>query len=147
VLDTFVCQNTAPRPGENGRVNLDLGFIPPEMGDGGDWFVDNTRGVHEGEAAIRAPALLGGAEATMRFDCGDQPHAQMSFYLLALAGETRQLRFYVDGELRETFVSDGAWRQQIIDVPQGTHEYTFTAATETDTSPPFVLDTFVCTTP
>src|SRR5262249_43023744 len=50
----------------------------------------------------------------------------------------------VDGNDREVFVGDGAWGQQIIDVPQGQHSYEFTATTAEDTGSPFQLDSFVC---
>lgn len=44
--------------------------------------------------------------------------------------------------------SNTAWRQFVIDVPNGMHTYTLTEHAEVDLAGPgFVLDTFVCSTP
>jgi len=144
-LDTFLCRNVAPTLGSNGNVTFDSGFIPPEaVNNAGQWFVGNTQGVHEGEAAVSAPNLLAGDKKSFSFDCGAAEHTQLSFYLKAAGSGTRQLSFEVDGKLREVFVGDGYWRQQIIDVPKGVHVYTFSATTTQDTGSPFQLDTFLC---
>ena len=147
-LDSFLCKDVTPVLGPNGNVTFDLGFIPPEvLMDGGDWFVGNTQGTQAGEAAISAPSLLASQQKSFTFDCGGVPHNQLTFYLKAAGAASRELELSVDGGTPQSFVGDGAWRQQVIGSSAASaHSYVFTATTGADTSSPFQLDSFVCST-
>lgn len=143
VLDTFVCSNALPEPGPNGFVDFDDAFIPLETGE--DWFVDNLRGTHQGEAAVHPPALEPGEEASMSFDCGAREHTRLSFVAWRLTNDT-ELEL-MDGKVSRGIIdAGGGWHPFVFDVPAGKHTYTFIARNTGTTaiSIPYVLDTFAC---
>jgi hypothetical protein len=129
--------------------------------DAGDWFVDSAEGAQSGETAVHPSWLeAGGDDVSMTFDCDDQTHTQLSFWLVQQRGgsnsnsngipiEQLGLHLAVDGVDRESFggvysLRDGQWVQYTFDVPQGKHEYTFTVHSDDEIAPPFVLDSFIC---
>jgi len=142
VLDSFSCKHTAPVPGVNGRVDYDRGFVPVETGGG--WLTDNIRGA-VGEAAIHPPWLKAGETSQMTFDCNGDEHTQFRFSGY-YPGGVGTVEFAIDGKVSDSlsFPNNGAWHERIFEVGRGTHEYTFIAQTEQDTSPMVVLDSFAC---
>jgi hypothetical protein len=143
VLDTFVCKKASPEPGPNGFVDFDDSYIPLEIGE--DWFVDNLRGAHQGEAAVHPPALDPGDAVSMSFDCGGREHTRLRFVAWRLTNNT-ELELMDGTTSRGVIDGGGGWNPFVFDVPAGKHTYSFIAR-NTGTTPisiPYVLDTFAC---
>ncbi len=141
-LDTFVCKSEEPKPGVNGFVSLDEAFVPLEIG--GDWLVDNLRGVHQGEAAIHPPVLPAEGESSMTFDCGGAAHTNFSFVARRLVDGT-ELELYEDGDSRGK-VQVGDWTSFNYDTESAPHDYKLVARNllQTELSEPYAIDTFAC---
>jgi hypothetical protein len=146
VIDEIVCLLAEQTYGENGRIDFDDGFVPPEL-ELGDWHVDNILGVHDGEAALRAPPMKAGDSATTTFSCNAE-HTQVRFWLdlrdLQASLSQINLELYVDGALYYTFNTFLHFREVVINLPRDKHEYTFVANVEVDVQDLYVLDGFTC---
>jgi hypothetical protein len=142
VVDSFVCKNATRSYGVNGFANSDDGAIPLEMT--GEWFVDNLRSIHQGEAAVHPSMLKPGDSRSMTFSC-EEEHSQLSFLARRLSGNA-ELELFDGTVSRGTIVAYDSWLPQVVNVPLGKHTYTFTARNvgTTTIDVPFVLDTFVC---
>jgi hypothetical protein len=145
VLDSFECLTEEPAPGPNGFVDFDDGFIPVEMKGG--WFVDNIAGVHSGDAAVRAPELLAGDEASFEFSCTGEAHTQLRFFAQRQAGI--ELDMAVENAHRARLASstraNGYWDELIFTGKPSPRTYSFALEKpDQDTPRSFVLDSFAC---
>lgn len=147
-IDSIVCKTAEAKVSNNGVVDFDRGFIPPETTGG--WLVDNLDAYSDGsttpdEAAIHPPALQANTPVELNFDCGEAPHTELSFYL-AKFSSAPTLDLLIDGKLRYQLRTTSTWSfdKYLFDVPQGKHTYTFRAQSATDAATSFAIDFLQC---
>jgi len=148
-IDSIRCIDTPIATNNNGRFDLDDGFVPPELE--GNWQINNTaaQSVSDSNAfGARAPYLDDGESASIEFDCGGKPHAQLTFWYRGTGQAAGQdLRFFVDDELYETYgeTPNWSWQTKVVNHGGGgSHRYRWEATTDTVGRPPFWLDSFRC---
>lgn len=112
--------------------------------DSGGWDVDSVAGTYEGQTVVHPPALDGGARRTMEFDCGGEPHTQMSFAVRRLTDQTTLE--LLDGGTSRGFIDVWGWTRIVINVPRGVHTYTLEARNTgtTNIGVPYLVDSFEC---
>lgn len=140
VLDTFACNDVEPAAGHNGLVTADDQAIPPELT--GQWFVDNMRGVHQGEAAVHPPVIEGHAEKELLLDCG-KLSSGLSF-VAHRTTENAELEIF-DGDDSRDMISVGyGWEARTYDMKTGKYRFVARNKTAAPIREPYVLDTFKC---
>lgn len=140
VMDTFTCTDNEIEAGHNGLITADGGFVPPELT--GDWFVDNLRGAHEGEAAAHPPVLSGLGEATLEIDCGEST-AGLSFVAHRVT-EQGELELFDGDESRGVVDLGYNWTKKTYQTETGKYRLVASNPGTKQLSESFVVDTIQC---
>jgi len=111
-------------------ITFEEGQIPEDftMQGNADWEIDNTQ-PYEGDYSVASGSINDNQSTTLVLDVEDRAAGTISFFKkISTESGYDFLKFYIDGEVQDSWSGEMDWEEYMVGVSQGAHEYKWTYA-------------------